>query len=432
MTADPALMRAGKVDNLLARLDLERMEGDLRRLSAEEFAGRRIGTDGHERAKEWLLGRFGNLGLDTSTFRFSLPHAVLDVPEPPTLFVAEGEGSNGEPSWCPLEHRVDFAEHPRSAERTTPVSGIARRADAPDLRGAWAILEAVPRGEAFATLAEELEGRGAVGVLSPQRATADGFLLKRVVAGPAATLPVLSVRTNLLSRLEGKLLRVTAPIRTVAPRGVHVLGGLAGADPAFADAPLIVGAHYDGVGDDPGGRRIPCAADNAAGVAVVLEVARVVSESAWRPGRPMLFVAFDAEEVNALGSKALAEHLGALKNSPLVVNLDGAARFNGSVSVEPGPGAKPLLDALDVAGEYLGVPLAMGPVGSDNRRFAAAGFPTVGLGLGGAAGHSPADSPERVDPAAMGVAAALLLATMWTLAHDQIRVPPLNQYPGRI
>lgn len=72
--------------------------------------------------------------------------------------------------------------------------------------------------------------------------------------------------------------------------------------------------------------------------------------------------------------------------------------------------------ALDEAGEWLEILLILEDVASDNRRYAAAGFPSVGVALGGASSHSPGDVPERVDIEAMHLAARLLLTTIWQLA----------------
>lgn len=63
---------------------------------------------------------------------------------------------------------------------------------------------------------------------------------------------------------------------------------------------LLVGAHYDTVAGTPG------ADDNASGVAVLLEAARLLRT--WRPSLPLELVAFDLEEPRAgtyrLGSRA--------------------------------------------------------------------------------------------------------------------------------
>ena len=79
------------------------------------------------------------------------------------------------------------------------------------------------------------------------------------------------------------------------------------------------------------------------------------------------------------------------------MNLDGAAQFHQAVWAELSDNADALIQALDQAGEWLETPLTVGAVGSDNRRYAQVGFPTVGLALGGVGGHTPADTVAARD-----------------------------------
>src|SRR5690242_6113114 len=104
---------------------------------------------------------------------------------------------------------------------------------------------------------------------------------------------------------------------------------------------------------------------------------------------------------------------------PTVINLDGAARFHDAVWAELSEGAESLVQALDQAGQRLAIPLTTGAVGSDNRRYAQAGFQTVGLALGDSGGHTPADTMEHVDGEALRLSGSLLLATIWLLAFEK-------------
>jgi len=404
----PALIQA-----LVASFDRRRAQYDLARLCDTEFAGRRIGTDGHDRAYAWLLHAMRDLGLAITPYGFALDVPVLDLYAPPALATLDESGG----VLRAFAHRREFAEHPHSADRLDAVVGLASIwQDGADLRGAWGLLDVVPQDEAFAAVAEQAARQGAIGLLTPQHPGTDGYLVKRVVARAPLALPVVAVRADILPSLEGQHVCTVLPLRRTHTGGWHVLGRIDGTDAALAHTPLLVGAHYDGVGDDPGGLRIPGAADNAAGVAVVLEVARVLSRHPTRPRRPIIVAAFDGEEVNALGSRAYAHDLKRQGLMPLVINLDGAARFNDAVWVEPGGPADVLVDALDRAGQWLEIPLLLGPVGSDNRRYAEVGFPTTGIALGGASAHTPADVPEQVDATAMEMAGRLLLATIGQLA----------------
>jgi aminopeptidase YwaD len=66
-------------------------------------------------------------------------------------------------------------------------------------------------------------------------------------------------------------------------------------------SPILIGAHYDAVPGTPG------ADDNATGVAVLLEMARVFASNPLK--YPVRLVAFDLEEYGLLGSTAYAKYL---------------------------------------------------------------------------------------------------------------------------
>ena len=379
----------------------------LERLCSEEFAGRRVATAGHDRAQRWLLQQLADSGYSTRLMSFDAPDVqVLELSAAPELAVLDGEERR-------LVHRVEFVENHRSAPAAEPRSGVARASVDELSAGEWL---AAPLVDDLERLAAQLAPRDVLGILMPVRAGGSGFLAKRVSSAPVAALPIIAVREDLLPALEGRVVRARMPVRRIPLQGANVIGMLAGTDPALAHAPLLVGAHYDGVGDDPELHRIPGAGDNAAGVAVVLQVAAALAGLNGRPRRPLLVAAFDAEEVGAIGSRAYAGELRAQGLEPLVINLDGAARFNEAVWVEASDNAEPLVSALDQAGRELEIPLVFGPVASDNRRYAGAGFAAVGLGLGVRGEHTPDDRLENVDPDAMAVALRLLAAVIWRLA----------------
>ena len=68
-----------------------------------------------------------------------------------------------------------------------------------------------------------------------------------------------------------------------------------------SDKRIIIGAHFDSVPGTPG------ADDNASGVAVMLELARIFSNYSWN--HTIEFIGFNLEEWNMLGSSAYAEKL---------------------------------------------------------------------------------------------------------------------------
>ncbi|MFF2539490.1 M28 family metallopeptidase [Streptomyces cyaneofuscatus] len=385
--------------------DTERALATLRSLCVPEMGGRAPGSAGHERAKAFLVSELTAAGLSPALEHFAIS-GVLRLSAPPYCGVT-GPGQARD-----LVHRAEFAEHPRSGPMPAPVTALASEEALP---GRWAVVRGSSQGADFAELADSYAARGVVGLLVGQHADASGYLTKRVQGPPPVRLPVVALLPELLDVVAGQTVTAHVPLERMPAVGVNIVATLPGRAP---DAPpILLTAHYDGVGSDPG-RHFPCAGDNASGTAVVCEVARVLSRNDPLE-RPVIFALLDGEEMGTLGSGAHARQLSERKLRPDVLNIDMAGKFNGKVAVELGP-ADPvpsdLIAALDASGRRLGLPLYAAPVASDNRRYAAAGFPSAGVGLGAAHYHSPLDSPERIEAEALHKAGQLTLATVRHLA----------------
>jgi aminopeptidase YwaD len=385
-------------------------------LCAPDFSGRLVGTEGQARASAFLLDQFRQTGWDANTQNFLVTTPVVNLVAPLHLAQLAPDGS----VLRVFAHRTEFCEHPRSAfaPETREGSVVTLTEKTSDVQGAWVILEAVPQESGFTELAKQLMAQGAIGLLAPLYVNRDGYLVKRITQTSPVALPVLSVRADLLPLLAGTRIQGRVPVVSCQPRGTNVLAYLPGANERYASAPLLLGAHYDAMGDDLGGLRHPGATDNAAAVAVLLELASILPQLPTAPQRPIMLVAFDAEEVGAQGSYALARQFKAENKMPLVINLDGAACQNEAIWVEPGAHTETLLQALDQAGRWFDIPLILGNIASDHRQFVREGFRAVGLSVGAAKLHTPADEIELVQPAALEIAARLLLATIWQLAWE--------------
>jgi aminopeptidase YwaD len=110
--------------------------------------------------------------------------------------------------------------------------------------------------------------------------------------------------------------------------------------------PLIVAAHFDTVAESPG------ADDNASGLAVLLEVARLIQTQAL--ARPVRLIAFNLEEENLLGSLAYVSDLrrkGEEIFGAVVLECVGYARS------EPDSQQRPARMPVDVpsVGDFLAV-----------------------------------------------------------------------------
>jgi Zn-dependent M28 family amino/carboxypeptidase len=119
-------------------------------------------------------------------------------------------------------------------------------------------------------------------------------------------------------------LAVANTLRTIRSR--NVLARLEGSEPTLKDQLVIYTAHWDHLGRDPtkpGDNIFNGAADNASGVAAVLEIARGFTRIQPPPPRSILFLFVTAEETGLLGSKYYANHpLYPLEDTLAVINLD--------------------------------------------------------------------------------------------------------------
>ncbi|MGV9326443.1 M28 family metallopeptidase [Streptosporangium sandarakinum] len=405
----PDIHQAPGLAAVVQRVSAARTLATVHELARDHYAGRRVGTPGGRAAAAWLAERLRELGGEAELDSFP----VADVRElyatPVLEWSAGGQALR-------LEHRRDFAEHLASAELPHPHTAPLAAASEGDLRGRWVLAEA---GD-WAQACERAEAHGAAGVLTARGTDAEGWMPK-MIAGPAArAVPIIALRADLHARLADALAagpaQVTGsmPLRQVTADGHNVCARFPApsrAESAGSGPRLLLTAHYDGVGDDPG-VRLPAAADNASGVAAVLEAACVLA--AVPALRAELSVAFlDAEETGAWGS---AHHAPALPADTLVINLDGAAHLHQAASVEAGGPAHALLATLDQAARLVGVPLRAGAMASDNRRYAAAGLAAIGIGMGMPGYQTPAETPDRVQPNTLLAAARLLVATTWLLS----------------
>jgi hypothetical protein len=200
----------------------------------------------------------------------------------------------------------------------------------------------------------------------------------------------------------------------------NVIGILPGSDPARAGESLVIGAHYDHLGrgeygSSAGdrGRIHPGADDNASGVAVLLELARVLAGTP-QP-RSIVFVAFTGEETGRLGSKHFIQNATRYPADQMIamINLDSVGRLGERPLLALGAGtAQEWAHILRGAGYVTGIqvkPVSDDIGSSDQTSFIEAGVPAVQL-FGGvhADFHRPGDTAEKIDAAGLEKTAQVL------------------------
>jgi Zn-dependent M28 family amino/carboxypeptidase len=177
----------------------------------------------------------------------------------------------------------------------------------------------------------------------------------------------------------------------------NVVGMLPGSDPAVSNEVIAFTSHLDhvGIGAPVNGDKIYNGAlDNAAGIAAMLEVARVLAKQPQPLRRSVLFIATTAEEKGLVG----ADYFVRKPTVPFerlvgVINLDGAMPFYPLVDVIGyGAGSSTLGRSLEDAAASLGISVSpdLEPgqayfTRSDHYPFVRRGIPGIFLIAGNAA-----------------------------------------------
>jgi Zn-dependent M28 family amino/carboxypeptidase len=189
--------------------------------------------------------------------------------------------------------------------------------------------------------------------------------------------------------------------------GVNLIGAVKGT--TSSRRTIIVTAHYDHLGVR-NGRMYPGADDNASGVAALLAIARYVK--AHPLAHPVLFAAFDGEELGLAGSKAFIDRPARpLREIALNVNLDMVSRNARNEIYAAGtyhhPWLKPLVEDVQ---QRAAVRVLFGhdrpgtgdddwTLQSDHGSFHRAGVPFIYFGVEDHPDyHQPTDTPDKIGP----------------------------------
>ncbi|MEW6742009.1 MAG: M20/M25/M40 family metallo-hydrolase [Planctomycetota bacterium] len=190
----------------------------------------------------------------------------------------------------------------------------------------------------------------------------------------------------------------------------NVIAVLRGARKEWEQQSVVVGAHYDHLGrgwpdvrSGMEGQVHNGADDNASGVAVLLEVARLLAAES-HPERTIVFVAFSGEEWGLKGSR---EYVRSMERWPVrdalaMINLDTVGRLQGKKLTVLGAGSA--TEWVHIAmgiGFTTGIESTVVPDdfgGSDQKPFLEAGVPAIQLFTGPHEDyHRPSDDVEKID-----------------------------------
>jgi hypothetical protein len=420
-------------------------------LAGADFAGRLTGTPEYSRAARWAAGRLMEWGLrpleNAPEYLLPFPCSYTLVDKAELTFLPPAGADGLKPAEKPLVLGQDFLPYFFSgsgrmeAEAVFAGWGIS----APelgyddyaglDVRGKIVVcFQGAPPSRAAAlaepnrhrTRQKTARAKGAAGLLYIQSgvssspngewdpaflpgvitmAAADRLFAERNTTAAVAREALRTYERPLSFAFKTRLRLAVESRHFDGAQGYDAVGFLPGSDPALRGEVLVVGGHLDHLGRHLG-RTYAGAQDNASGSAVVLGLAKAFRALPKAPRRSIVFALFGGEEMNYLGSQALADGLPSwVKKVEAMFNFD----MNGSgsgVTVYITPGAAALREALDRAdapAHILGDVLEINtrnPSGSDYVPFVLKGIPILSFFSNNfeARIHVPEDTIYQINP----------------------------------
>jgi aminopeptidase N len=315
-------------------------------------------------------------------------------------FIGEEPVNMAKGEWPAADSPLHVDLRPRAARSLPlPVGGYGKRAALARLPAVFAATAMIKDIGWLADPAREGRGMGTAGLEAAADYVAAAF--------KAAKLKPLREGQGLDAYFQP--FEFTPQGAQQALRLRNVIGVLPGSDARFDGEAVIVSAHYDHLGRSGPGVRMseigqihPGADDNASGVAVLLELARIFA-AGGNPPRTLIFVAFSGEEAGLQGSR----HFVAQPPVPLsgirsVLNLDTVGRLGkGEISALATGTASEWQHVFRGITFSTGIPIRNIPdaaQSSDQQSFIERGIPGVQLFTSAHLDyHRPTDTADRID-----------------------------------
>ena len=205
----------------------------------------------------------------------------------------------------------------------------------------------------------------------------------------------------------------------------NILARLEGSKPGPA---VLLAAHYDSVPAGPG------AFDDGAGVAAVLEIARIL-KSLPPPSHPIIFLIDDGEEAGLLGARVFVNQHPWAKEVRAVVNVDNRGTSGPSLMFETGDANQ---WAVRLYAQHAARPVTSSvfytaykqiPNDTDFTVFKAAGYQGLNFANIGDVVHyhTPLDNLENADPATLQHHGDNALSSVQAFANADISNPAKSE-----
>jgi hypothetical protein len=246
---------------------------------------------------------------------------------------------------------------------------------------------------------------------------------------PVGSAANAEVRDYLVGQLEDLGLRPTVQQATSA-RTMEGTASMARVQNIHAQIPgssptghVLLVAHYDSVPRGPG------AADDGAGVAAILEIARAITSSS--PPRNDIDIVFtDAEEPWLLGAQAFVRDDRLDPRRSVVLNLEARGTSGPALMFQSSPDNASVIPALasvqrPITSSGWEACYQLLPGDTDFTVFRKAGFAGMNFAFfeGSARYHTPEDSPDNLDHASLQHMGSTVLATAHHFAGQDLGAP---------
>jgi hypothetical protein len=322
------------------KFDEQRVLQDIKNLSSLEMQGRETGTPGATMAAIYIAYRMSEVGIfpagKSHTYLQHLVQPREHLFELPTLAILNEAGKTVKR----LVYKQDFTEIGRFGgsvgDAQAPVMGVAYGpARDPSLSDEYGLSNSAAMDHIVIVHAGDVEKVNTKPVKGILVIADETYTLERRDLKPYRLSPRESFRPLMLISPEvadsllksagssladlsaaresldaGKMILTAEGAKvsmSLQPRRadnfldekyINVIGVIPGQGHFMGteEQVIIVSAYYDGLGTDLNGTVYPGANDNASGVAMMLELARLMKESAYQPDKTVLFVAWAGGE----------------------------------------------------------------------------------------------------------------------------------------
>jgi aminopeptidase YwaD len=409
--------------------DLEGAMAHVRYLADDALEGRDSGTRGARCAADYIAGHFRSLGLEgagpNGSFFQTFEIQLGSVLGQENHLRVGGRALELEKAWIPFGFAGTGSAQGNLIYGGPGVSMPGTEMDRYahlDIEGKVVVVEgANPHGSGSNSVSGDphhkatiAAGRGAAAVIILLE---DGSWLPapEMEERPSVRIPALAISGEMAEAVRAaaqgeETVELSA---TVEPRMVEVRNVVAMLPGSSPEAEVvIVGAHYDHLGDGGDGSLAPDsedihngADDNASGTAALMEVAHNLANTTTRPSRTVLFMAFTAEEKGLWGSGHYVNNpLLPMEKTVAMMNMDMVGRLRANTLTVYGTGTATefptLLEEVNASQDepFILNSIADGFGASDHSSFYGASVPVLMLFTNTHADyHTPADDWQLIE-----------------------------------